>query len=70
MIKNLIFDTFASEDQLHQSKTQHPGQSNIDMDSIMSELLSYIDIDRNFDCSKLILEIVHMVIGSQNYKNP
>jgi hypothetical protein len=33
-------------------------------------LLGHIDIDTNFECSKLIYEILFIIIGSRNDQNP
>lgn len=71
-VKNILFDLFASEDYLHQVKSRNDRDHQwkvpmLDLSSITRELLTHIDIEYNIDCSKLILEIIHFIIGSQSF---
>jgi len=71
MMKTLLFDLFAAQDNLHQVRVLHdpqhrPVESCINLSQIIKELITHIEIEFNFDCSKIILEITDLVIGSQS----
>jgi hypothetical protein len=74
MIKTLLFDLFAAQDSLHQVRVLHdpqhrPLETCFNLSPIIKELITHIDIEFNFDCSKIILEITDLVVSSQSLES-
>jgi hypothetical protein len=56
----LLLDVLAAADNLHLEENH---TQKFEIHSLVSDLICHINIEFNFDCSKLILDVVDLVIG-------
>lgn len=64
----------ASEDYLYQVRFHHDVDqqalvNKLDLSAITANLISYIDIERNLECSKAIFDILPIILGAQDYSS-
>lgn len=60
ILKMIVEDLLASFDYLHQHEN-----SLFDFNSVIETLLGHIDVEHNLACSKVIFEILYILIGAK-----